>query len=320
MRVKSAMLLRILSCALLFWLFAQSADASDIDEAVFPESKLGRNVLFPGIDEPVRVAALESAAGVVPDKLDDVLPVKVLDSIIRARDRNARWLVCERRTDYVSFSYTYVFENYSKRAQPTRGRYDRGVYLKLPSEFVLYYGDWRAYEYKDEEGYFKIKLKPDGKPEKGKDKERHFIPNYLDWASIGQMVQPIAWMTERWMAYVPLLRDTMDYQYGFELWFGQRDLRLLRELITVPTEVIGDDGTVHLDTDNPTIVKEVHYRYYSPDDDYPTEVTIIRSGYISAELRFQFIDGFWVLDRGLCYTGSDRSKFSIGTRDVSVER
>jgi hypothetical protein len=320
MRVKSAMLLRLLSCALMFWLFAQLAGASGTDEVVFPESKLGRDVLFPGIDEPVRVAMLESAAGRASDKLADVLPVKVLDSIIRARDRNACWLVCERRRDYVSFSYTFVFED--RRIQPTRGRYDRGVYLKLPSEYVLYYGDWRAYEYMDEEGYFKIKLKPAGKPEKGKkgeDLKRHSIPNYLDWASMSQMVQPIAWKDELSMVIEPILRDMMDYQYGFELWFDEHDLKLCREFITVPTEPIGDDGTVHLDTDNPKIAKEVHYGYWK-DVDYPSDVTIIQNGHTRAELRFQFIDGFWVLNHGMCYWGSEPNKFYISLRDVSIER
>jgi len=92
-----------LGCVLLLAL-ATAAYASSFSgtKPRFDESRLGRYVLFPGIGEPVRVAPLEGVAGMYSGYPEMKLPDEVVDKLIRARDRNALWLLCEARRDYLA--------------------------------------------------------------------------------------------------------------------------------------------------------------------------------------------------------------------------
>jgi len=283
-------------------------------------------VMFPGIEGPVRVQALRAAARFDPDRPGrHVLPANIVENLVRARDRNAFWLVSERRKDYKAISYVFVFTNYqgTVRVLPTRGKYDRGTYLKLPSEYMLYQGRYREYDYEDGPEYFKVTMKPQSEPkvEEGLYQELYHggVPNFISWAKPVLMTEPLAWKRERDMWSLSLVRNPRDIQYGYELWFAKDDLRLVRELITEPKLTKDEDGHEQYDFTAPQVVREIRYTYLDGTD-YPTRVSVFEGDYCAAELRFRLVDGFWMLERGTLFTGPERNEFCFWTYGIRVER
>jgi len=309
-RIHSMFALVFFTPLFLLYLLACPCNAA---KAPQPESKLGRWVQFPGIEEATRVAPLKSTALELPDE--------VLTDIVKARDRNAFWLICEDRRDYRSISYIFEYKNNQlvHRIMPVRGRYDRGVYLQVPSEYLLYHGDCSAYEYEYSTDYFKVTLVPGPKLDQS-ELYYHGIPDFIIWASKGLMALPFSWRSDTDIAFLDKIRENEGHRYGFEVWFARDDLRLIKELITVPSELTTTEGEEYLDYANPKVLKEIRYTYL-PGTTFPEEVLIIEEEKVQVKLRFQMIDGFWMLSEGKLSPRSDNNQpHSLWIHDISIER
>ncbi len=295
-------------------------------DSPFDPAKLGRFVVFPGIDQPARVAGLFGAAGTDPDPryADRRLPDKIVHKLIRARDRNAFWLLCEDRRDYSSIAYTYVFAT-NRSVRAVEGPYDRGVYFKVPSEYVLFQSDVSQCTYLNEDGYFKMILAPTPMPE-----NRFFasspIPDYIKWASPFRVSRPNGWMPLRHILVLDEYRLKENFVNGCELWFAEDDSRLVKEFITEPAITKDEEGNEHYDFDDAQMVKEVQYDYtdrLGNTWDYPAVVTVFTGGWKALEMEFHLADGFWMLHRGKLYTkgaDDDLSIFGFFTGSIVVKR
>lgn len=287
----------------------------------FDESKLGRQVMYPGIGEPVWVAGLYGAAGTDPKYADKRLPYDIVDKLIRARDRNAFWLICEDRRDYSSIAYTYVFANNSGLATHVRGvegPYGRGVYFKVPSEYVLFQCNVSACTYKNEDGYFKMIMEPVPKGEHGISKAG--LPDYIKWADAFRVCRGTGWMNLRTLVKLDAFRTKEDFVNGAELWFDEDDLRLVKEIITEPTAL--EDGS-GWDYSQAVPVKEVEYNYTDYSDierDFPKHVIVRENGVVRLEMEFKLADGFWMLHRGKLFSGSpdDENYHAFGFNTVGI--
>lgn len=316
----------ILLCAMFVYPPGAVARGSEVRAAQIDEAKLEDMVVFPGIEGPVRVQALRVAARLDPDRPGrHVLSDNIVENLVRARDRNAFWLVSEGRKDYKAISYVFVFTNFQGtiRVLPTRGKYDRGTYLKLPSEYMLYQGCYREYEYEDSPDYFKVTMKPQSEPEveEGLYQELYHggVPNFISWAEPVLMTEPLAWKREREMWCLSLVRNPRDIQYGYELWFAKEDFKLVRELITEPRLTKDEDGHEHYDFTDPQVVREIRYTYLDGTE-HPTRMSVLEGDYCAAELRFGLVDRFWMLERGTLFSGPERNEFSFWTYGIRVER
>lgn len=301
-----------LGCVLLLAL-ATAAYASSFSgtKPRFDESRLGRYVLFPGIGEPVRVAPLEGVAGMYSGYPEMKLPDEVVDKLIRARDRNAFWLLCEARRDYSSIAYTYVFANnagLATRIHQVEGPYDRGVYFKVPSEYVLYHTDLSKWEYRSEDGYFKIVAAPAPLPERPLS-DRSGIPSWLKWAEPLHVCRARAYTDERLLLLL-WLRTDAEFVNGCELWFDADDLKLVKEVITEPKALADGSGR---DYSQATPIREVQYNYEDyrvGERDYPVQVTVYDKGFKALSMEFKLVEGFWMLRRGKVYVGDPDSEDS----------
>ncbi|MCD6283249.1 hypothetical protein J7J84_06580 [bacterium] len=291
----------------------------------FDPAKLGRYVLFPGIDQPVRVAGLYAAASDEAKWAEKRLPDDIVDKLIRARDRNAFWLLCEDRRDYSSIAYTYVFANnagLATRVRPVEGPYDRGVNFKVPSEYVLFQSDVSECEYANEDGYFKMILAPTPMPE-----DRYYgtpIPSYVKWASPIRVAWTNGWMPVRSILVLDEYRLKENFVNGCEMWFAEDDLRLVKEIITEPTAL--EDGS-GWDYSQAVPVKEVEYNYTDYSDierDFPKHVIVRENGVVRLEMEFKLADGFWMLHRGKLFSGSPDDEnyhaFGFNTAGIVVKR
>jgi len=328
MRPKSAAWIA-LGCALLMMLTtAAYAKTFSGTKPKFDESKLGRYVLFPGIGEPARIAGLFAAASDEEKWADKRLPDEIVDKLIRARDRNAFWLLCEDRKDYSSIAYTYVFANNSglaTRVRPVEGPYDRGVYFKVPSEYVLFQSDVSECTYANEDGYFKMTYAPVPMP------ENRFlsspIPSYIKWASPIRVAWTNGWMPLKSILALDEYRLQENFVNGCEMWFAEDDLRLVKELITEPAITTDEEGNENYDFDDPQVAIEVQYDYlgrYSNTWDYPALVTVIQDGKTTLEMEFKLADGFWMLHRGKLFERrpeeKNTPKFGFNTAGIVVKR
>ncbi|OPX23779.1 MAG: hypothetical protein B1H03_00720 [Planctomycetales bacterium 4484_113] len=290
----------------LLWLAGHSVEAGERWQLSVNDSKLGSHVSFPGILQPVEVAFLRWAAGRDSGKIEYALPGTILHDIIRARDRNAFWLVCEHRNDYKSVSYTleYTGPSGERHTYPTRGKYDRGVYLMLPSEYMLYYGDVSSYDYQEGIDYFKMILRP------YKHRSSGGIPHHMLWAI--PFPKPLAWMSFDERAAIGQ-QTGIDFQLEYELWFAKEDMKLVKEFIRVcPPKSDGDDAGA---------TTEVTYRYRGRG--YPVEVCVEQSGVVYVLLRFQLVDGLWMLDNGTRMSVLGQGHLTVSrykVHGISVER
>lgn len=316
-----------LGCALLLVLTtAAYAKTFSGTPPKFDEAKLGRQVMFPGIDEVVWVLSMGLYTSDDPKYAEYRLPDETVDKLIRARDRNAFWLLCEDRRDYSSIAYTYVFANNSglnTRVNAVEGRYDRGVYFKVPSEYLLYQCDLAKCQFKSENGYFKVIEAPVPKPEE-QPYNRSVLPSYIKWASPIRVAWGHGWEDPRALMALDEFRMKEDFINGAELWFDQDDLKLVKEIITEPTALEDGPGW---DYDKAAPVTEVEYEYadyYGNGRDFPCRVTVRNNGVKELELEFRMADGFWMLDQGKLYSGSPDDEYyhaqGFNTASIVVKR
>jgi hypothetical protein len=317
----------VVSTAILLALLSITSAAKDFAPSTpsFDPAKLDRQVLFPGIGEPVRVMPIIHLAGVDPQYDATKLPAVIVEKIIRARDRNAFWLLCDARRDYSSIAYTYFFGNnagLSARCSPVEGKYDRGVNFKVPSEYLLYQSDLALCEFKDEDGYFKVITPPTPMPE-----ERYYsngIPTYIEWANSLDAAWADNWMNLRTILVLDEYRMKKDFVNGCELWFKEPDMRLEKEIITEPIVQTAEDGSTKSDFSKVIPVTEVQYLYifeHGGESDYPGRVTVLHDGNESMNMTFIMADGFWMLHSGKLFTGEgeDRNAFGFYTTGIVVK-
>ncbi len=292
---------------------------SSVGVSHLPEEKLGSKVLFPGIGQPVLVSHLKYAAGIIPSEKYTPLPEAHLKAFIQARDRNAKWLICERRRDYEYISYVLKLSSSGHEGYqfPVQGRYDRGIFLLLPSEYVLYYGNVSAYRFDADDEYFKIIVDPSSAD------VPTGIPNYVNWATAAGFA-PLAWQNPHRLELLLQRLDGVPYSYGYELWFDRRDLRLVKELVLVPRVSITDDGKLAVDTEVTDVIKEVTYTYEGGSE-YPTRLSLITGrGKHGMELIFQYVDGFWMLKEGTSIRNledpDEKFNWYLQVSDVHVEK
>ncbi len=282
------------------------------------------NVTFPQMDEPVRVFALNETVKLAQEQIDN---------LIRARDRNAFWLLCDERGDKTLISYRFRFTNrpYADREFRVTGRYDRGVYLKLPSEYALFRGKADKYQYVDDEEYFKVLVPVEPPPEISEwnlaPQMFHYgIPNFIQWAEPTYFAKPFSYWTEREMSALKMIRDYNQFQYGYEFWFEKPDMRLVREMILAPKTVENSEHweNVRYDYDQPEIVKTVEYTYgENGESEFPTDVSIWYDSNLFAKLEFQLVDGLWIMREGRFFSyglDGEMSTFAISTTDLVVEK
>jgi hypothetical protein len=284
------------------------------DDTLIDKAKLGRYVLFPGIQEPVRVRSLEAALTLDPKYLNYRLPTQVVHRLIQARDRNANWLLSERRKDYLYVSYTFHYSNNrgTERVCPTAGKYDRGVYLKLPSEYVLYYGDYSKYDFQETEGYFRILVRT------GESNDSQPVPGFISWADVPLVFKPLPWWTEQEIHDL-LFVDPEKYAQEFELLFSKVDGRLVKEYVRL-TPLCGsiERNTKSGDVQGDVAVREIRYSYEG--EDYPAQVLILSQGQLFAEFLFDSVHGFWMMRRGGYYKDDDGFRFTVWLDNVGIHR
>jgi|GEM_PF-1977678 len=282
------------------------------------------SVIFPRMDSPVRVFALNDTVKLAQGQLIN---------LIRARDRNAFWLLCDERGDKTVISYRFRFTNdpFADREYRVTGNYDRGIYLKLPSEYALFRGKTDEYQYVDGDKYFKILVPVDPPPEISEwnlaPRMAHFgIPNYINWAEPTYLVKPYAYWTEREMSALGMIRDCKQFQYGYEFWFEKPDLRLVKEAVLAPKTVENSHGKedVSCDYGQAETLKTVEYTYGEDNESrFPTLVSVRSYGYLTAKLEFRLIQGYWMMAQGNVYSYSvDGETFSyrISTADIMIEK
>ncbi len=291
----------------------------------FDPAKLSYFVLFPGISEPVRVSTMMGVAGLDPGYPEMKLPDDVVDKLIRARDRNALWLTCMGREDCSSIAYTYIFANnagQSTRIQQVEGPYDRGVYFKVPSEYLLFHSDLSKWEYRNEDGYFKLIAAPLPLP-KDPIHDRSNIPSFINWAEPILVCRSREYSDER-MLLTMWLRMDAKFINGSELCFDEKSLKLVKEIITEPTALA--DGT-GWDYSKPVAVREIKYIYDDPrigEREYPVRVEVSDKGLEALRMEFKLVEGFWMLDRGLLYrygpNGERDPAFGFNTANILIKR
>ena len=244
-------------------------------------------VIFSGLSEPVRVFPLSRARKDEADFGKTALPEDILRKIAKARDKNARWLVLERRKAMESLSFTLevTYPTGKSVTYPYTGRYTRGIILTPPSEFMLYYCDPRNFSYREDDKYFYIVRKG------YKGKGDGVLPVYILAGGLTPTVLPPSWLTLRDVLWFGI-RENFEIHPEHELWFAKDDLRLVREVSTYSV-----DGQL--------ISGRVEANYYYHDSEFPTILTIKswQKGHPELAqftlLYFQVVKGFWLLSEGV---------------------
>lgn len=274
---------------------------------------LGPNVRYNGIKGPIRVAALKEAS----------LPLAIQDQMVKARDSNAPWLICQRRRDYKAFGYTLEVHHADGATSlyPVVGRYDRGLFLNLPSEYVLYYGDCSTYEYRSSGEFFIVQTKP--KPiSRDSLVDQYGLPTYISWLSPFWAVRPQAWQNTYDLRKFMLQPTLVPFAYGHQLWFSKEHYRLVKDIVTQPalrssTDEVEPNG---YDYSKEEAVAEANFDY--GDNSYPDKVRVEFTDGIIAELNFKMVDGLWVFQDGtVTSTRDERVKtWSMQCRSIEIIR
>lgn len=274
---------------------------------------LGPRVAYDELGASIRVAALEEA----------FLSAENLDQMVRARERNAAWLVCDRRTNYRAFSYTLdiVHANGEVSSYPVVGRYDRGLFLSLPSEFVLYYGDCSRYEYRTSGEFFVVQTKPSVVRDQSF-MDPYGLPRYVAWLSPFWATRPSAWLGTLDLRKFVLQPSLVPFSYGYQLWFSTDDYRLVKEVVTqpVPRTSSGYDAQAGYDYSEEETFAEAVYDY--EDSPFPRKVQLSFAEGVEANLQFEMVKGFWVFREGtVSSTRGERIKeWSLRCHAVSVQQ
>jgi len=214
----------------------------------------------------------------------------------KLKEANSSWLVCIDRADYSWISYDMEL---SRTGVPTRtfhsaGRYDRGAFLLLPSEYVLYRSNPQGIYIVDGEEHIKVVV-----PIRRKNTPPYGIPDYQFWASM-LGIRPLSWQAPDRIRFLLKELDESDHHYGYELLFSKKDYRLLKETVigqgAVENAQRGQEVEPKQQVD---AVAEVSYSY-ADYGNYPTEATLFnRNVGLRARLKFQVVDGFWMLREGV---------------------
>jgi len=265
--------------------------------------KLGNWVRFDGVDCEVNVAPL----GIL---MKGGLSEDIANKVIAARDRNARWLLCEKRQDYKYFQYTLEHRNSvgATFSYPYVGRYDRGASLQLASEYMLYYSDVRKFEFKDENGYWKMILPP---------YEGEMISTVPDFRFYGvPLSKPRSWWADVDLRAYGDMNMSVGSHWGHELWFSADDYRLTRE-ITIRPEISSQSHDAHTSqTSLEPKYDMIEYNYYG--DGYPSILSVSYAHMGEGELYFSVHDGLWVLEHG--QYGSDGAIVSTKVLNPQVKK
>lgn len=230
----------------------------------------------------------------------------------------------------VSYRFRFVHEPYVRREYPVTTKYDRGIYFKVPSEYALFYGQVDKFSYEDTERYLKIIkiIVPPAPPAGNGDinlysRMFHFgIRNFINWAEPVFFMKPFAYWTEQEMSALGMLRDPDNFRFGYEFWFEKPDLKLVKEVILAPNRARNSEDTVSINHATPEIVKTVEY-VYEHLSQFPTLARVISNGYLSAELHFSLIDGYWMMCWGEIYsytTGGERITCTISNSEVVIHK
>lgn len=275
------------------------------------DERLGRKVRFSNIEGEVQVSPLVRPSTASNGLQEFVAPADIIEKFVTARDVNASWLICARRHDYESISYDLVVTSPSGDARSflTSGRYDRGIFLLLPSEYILYYGDVGSYKFTSDEESFRVTVVPADFPDTG-------IPSYRHWLSLTGL-RPLAWQGIE--AKATLLEQYSSPEIEYELSFDTRSLLLTGERILYHSDV-------HKEGLNNRIKAEVNYQYDENKATYPTALSLVNyEANRSAQLHFEMVQGFWLLFdgtyiQGLSNEDLSRPKWNIRNKDIQVVR
>lgn len=225
----------------------------------------------------------------------------VQSSLLSARSRNSSWLICAARTDYKFTKYTFEYTSNKGNSHvfPVMGRYDRGILLRLPSEYSLFYSDLRKYSYSEMDDCFVMSILPSASDALG------VIPDYPNWGL--PFRKPFAWLNYKEQKAIQSF-DEVLFHYGYTLWFRKSDMALVRETVEMPGNCEDTTLASSWAWDMPETIVDIHYEYHD-DESYPSEVSIRRSFHEDPstneiDLHFHMVNGFWMLDQGVMRYGA----------------
>ncbi len=257
------------------------------------EAISGYEVRFPGIDEEIRVFPLERAARDEGNKKG--LAGDLLAKLALARERNASWLIRDRRgkSRTVSLEIQIMYESGKEYRYEYRGKYFPGILLVAPSEFMLYYSDPRDFEYKEDDEFFYVIRKP------YKGRSSGYLRPYMTAGGMTPFLEPISWLSVYRLEWLGRWAQSQDHP-GHELWFSKSDYRLVREVTWyLPTDVSPPVVPVH------GRVEAIYYYSSHPQDSHPERVAIKSSTYGYPELAnatlitFKMVNGLCFVDKAL---------------------
>ncbi len=264
-----------------------TSDAVELSPGDDAFSQYGYEVNFPGLSERVRVFPLRRA--LVSEKASGKLavPEDIIGNIRQARERNARWLISERRPDSMAVSLTLkvAYPNGKTKEYPYTGRYSRGVFLVPPAEYMLYYADLRTYSYSEDEDYFRVVRRRYRGASDG-------VPAFsMAGGLAAHSSAPPSWLTVSDLMWFGRW-ESNELQPGHELYFSKDDFRLIREIST-------------FETDGPSPIGRIQADYYYSHSPYPRRVVIKtwHENYPDLStisiLVFRVVSNLWFIDEAV---------------------